>query len=115
MSPSRALASCVTRAKTGLAQLQLRDADHVLHAHAHGEVAGELADEGAVGARPAGEAVHAREIALGVARVLVVGEAFDAFGDDGAGFGWERGRGSDALAHHVRLTRLSSCRGTLQR
>ena len=49
-----------------LAQLELGDADHVLHAHAHGEMAGELADEGAVGAGPADEAAHAREIALGV-------------------------------------------------
>ena len=49
-----------------LAQLQLRHADDVLHAHAHGEMAGQLAHEGAVGARPPGEAVHAREIALGV-------------------------------------------------
>jgi hypothetical protein len=46
-----------------LAQLQLSDADHVLHAHAHGEVAAELADEGTVGAGLADEAGDAGEIA----------------------------------------------------
>ncbi len=54
-------------------------------------MAGELADESAVGARPADEAAHALEIALGVWLALVVGEALDAFGENGVGFGWEGG------------------------
>ena len=100
-----------------LAQLELRHADHVLHAHAHGEMAGELADEGAVGARPADEAAHAREIALGVGLVLVVGEALDAFGEDGVGFGWEGGErgvrpcGSDL----VRIAGLACAGGQTRR
>ena len=45
----------------GLPQLELGDADHVLHAHAHGEMPGALADERAVGAGSADEPVDAGE------------------------------------------------------
>ena len=70
-----------------VAQLQLRDADHVLHAHAHGEVARKLAHEFAVRARLACNALDARKVALRVGLVLVVGEARDAFAQHGVGFG----------------------------
>ena len=51
MSPAPRLGLARDAREARLAQLELGDADHVLHAHAHGEVAGKLADEGAVGAR----------------------------------------------------------------
>ena len=93
MSPGCAFASLRDAVEARLAQLELGDADHVLHAHAHGEVAAELADEGTVGAGLADEAGDAGEIARGVGGVLVVGEALDAMGEDGVGFGVEGSEG----------------------
>ena len=73
--------------EAGFPQLELGDADHVLDAHAHRKVAGELGDERAVGAGQADEPVDARKVAAGVGAVLVVSEALDAFGQDCVRFG----------------------------
>src|SRR5262249_900942 len=56
------------------------------NAPAQGEVARELAQKARLDARPAGERVEARKIALGEGRILVVRETSNALGNDRTGF-----------------------------
>jgi hypothetical protein len=72
--------------EAGRAQFELGNTHHVLDAHAHGEVARQLGDEDGIRAVTTDEAFDMAEIALGVSRILVVGEALGGLGQDGVGF-----------------------------
>ena len=66
------------------AELQLRDPDRILIAHAHRHQPRDFAEHGVIDAAAADEPPQPVDIKLGVARALIVDQPMDAVADGGA-------------------------------